>query len=338
MCKKIVKKHQSYWVFILALLLSGTLHAQVSNYVGAYASLGEWTLMPSESQYGSSYGVAGTAGFLYELQAGPKYSPTRFLFDVGVGMMGGMTAYIQGFNQEAVLENQTDLQGETFDYVYSLKKRHDKYNDVAIQVPFLFGVQHRKFYMLAGVKVYSHVYTKTASTAKLTTIGRYTQFDDFTNMPEYQFFENRSVSGGVKTSLKLDLDLSLEVGGRIGVVNDGAVGFDVPKRKTEYRLAAFVDYGLFDVHYAGMAQALITPTGYNQGETAPVYNTTTMVDKLVMNDVMSTEGFAKSVNNFMVGLKFTVLFQLPEQGHCVLCRDSYRSLARPRGGGLQYEE
>ena len=332
-----MKKHLSYWVLLCAVLISGSLQAKVNNYVGVYGSLGEWTLMPDKSKYGSSFGVAGGAGFLYELQAGPKYSQTRFLFDVGVGAQGGLTAYIQGSDIEATLENQIDLQGETFDYIYSLKDRHDKYKDVAVQVPIMLGVQHRKFYMLAGLKMYAHVFTKTASTASLTTIGRYAAFNDFTDMPEYQFFSNRSVSGGVKTSLKLDVDLSLEIGGRIGLVTD-AVGYDVPKRKTEYRLAAFVDYGLLDLHYAGNAEALILPTGYNTGETAPVYNTTTMVDKLVMNDIMSTEGFAKSVNNLMIGLKFTVLFQLPDPGQCVICHDSYRNLASPRRGSLKYEE
>lgn len=334
-----MKKHQTYPVLFLALLLSGTMSAKVNNYVGAYANLGEWTMLPSQSKYGPSFGVAGGAGALYELQVGPAAKTTRFLFDLGVGLQGGMTAYKQGGIMEAVLPNQTDLDGDKFDYVYSLSNRRDQYKDIALNVPLMIGVQHKKFYMLAGVKLYTHLYTKTSATTNVTTLGRSEDFDDFRNQPEYQFFENISASGSAKTKLNLDLDVSLEIGGRIGQVID-AVGFDVPKRKIEYRLAGFVDYGLLDLHTAGEMKALITPDGYNTGATAPVYKTTTMIDKLQMNDLMKTTDFAKAVNNLVVGIKFTVLFQLPEPGTCVICSDSYRgSTPRFHGRrGMKYEE
>ena len=57
--------------------------------------------------------------------------------------------------------------------------------------------------------------------------------------------------------------------------------------------------------------------------------------------VMSTTGFAKAVNNLMIGLKFTILFQLPEPGQCVICRDSYGSSVGKGTvfrGGVHYEE
>ncbi|MBO7458030.1 MAG: hypothetical protein J6T80_02080 [Paludibacteraceae bacterium] len=346
-----MKKHQSYLVLLFAVLISGTLNAKISNYVGGYADLGEWTLLPSESSYGPSFGVAGGLGFLYELQAGPTYGQTRFLFDVGVGAQGGLTSFIQGSNLSTVLSNQLDLDGQSFDYVYELKDRHDKYSNIAVQVPLMVGVQHRKFYALAGAKITANVFTKSHTTATLTTYGRYEDFDDFRDMPEYQFFTGRPLESGVKTSFKLDVDLSAEIGGRFGVVTD-AVGYDVPKRKIEYRLAGFFDYGLLDIHYQRDQLALGTrnPSNpdqilpidgnlrYNEGVTAPVYNTTSMVDNVVVNDIMSSSGFAKAVNSLVIGLKFTVLFQLPEQGKCVLCKDAYRSSVRHRSGGVQYEE
>ena len=133
----LVKKRQSYWVLFVALLFSGSMSAKVNNYVGGYANLGEWTLLPSQSQYGPSFGVAGGLGFLYELQVGPAAKTTRFLFDVGVGAQGGMTAFMQSGNQEAVLSGQRDLQGDPFDYVYSLRNRHDRYNGIAVNVPLI---------------------------------------------------------------------------------------------------------------------------------------------------------------------------------------------------------
>ncbi len=333
-----MKKQQSYLILLLALLLAMPLNAKVNHLVGAYANLGEWSLLLQEGKYGTSFGVAGGIGGLYELQAGPTYGQTRFLLDIGVGAWGGMTSFMQASNQDITLPNQTDLDGETFDYVYELRDRQDQYRNVGLSVPVMVGVLHRKFYMLAGVKLGANLYTKTHSEAMLTTYGQYVGLDPFVNMPEYQFFNDLPVSGGVKTDLNFNMDLSIEVGGRLNSVFDGT-GYDVPKSKIDYRLAAFIDYGLLDLHTAGTAEPLIAPTAYNSGETAPVYNTRTMVDKLVMNDIMSTEGFARSVNNFMIGLKFTVLFQLPEPGTCILCRDSHLSSARRGGGGgVKYEE
>ena len=345
----LVKKHQSYWVLILALLLSGTIQAKVNNYVGAYIQAGEWSLLPSGSDYKASLGAAGGLGFLYELQAGPAYKPTRFLFDVGVGAQYGMTSFKQTSEMNVVLPNQFDLDGMPFDYIYEVKDRHDQYTNLAVQIPLMIGVQHRKFYMLAGVKVDANLMTRANTTANISTYGRYITddgqkvFDDFRNMPEYQFFTDLPQKKSASASFNLNVNASFEIGGRLGVINY-AVGYDVPKRKVEYRLAGFVDYGILDIHVHRELPGFKTPAGYNiqstenvQG-TAPVYNTTSMVDNLQVNDVMSTLNFADKVNNLVVGLKFTILFQLPEEGKCVLCSDAYGTSINPHHGGLQYEE
>ena len=337
-----VKKHQSYLVLLLALLLCGSVNAKVKHLVGGYAQIGEWSLLPKQSDYTGSLGVAGGLGFQYELQAGQKYSPAQFLLDLGVGATYGMTAYLKSTDMTVPIEKQTDLSGEQFDYIYEIHDRKDKYNNLAVHVPVMIGMQYNRFYFLAGVKVYANVWTKTNTTAGLSTYGKYEFFDDFRNMPEYQFFTDEHKSGGVKTSLNLDVDASFEIGARLGVLTSG-MGFDVPKRKVEYRLAAFVDYGLFDVHTKGPQKALVLPGGYdiNPESKNYVYKTRTMIDNLQLNDIMSTEGFASAVNNLMVGLKFTILFHLPEQGQCVICRDGYQSSARSHSGssrGMKYEE
>ncbi len=347
----LVKKHQSYWVLILALLLSGTIQAKVNNYVGAYVQAGEWSLLPSGSDFKASYGVAGGLGFLYELQAGPAYQSTRFLFDVGVGAQYGMTSFKQTSEMNVVLPDQRDLDydpsatdhtGTIFDYVYEIKDRHDQYTNLAVQIPLMIGVQHRRFYMLAGVKVDANLMTRANTTANISTYGRYYSddkqvFEDFRNMPDYQFFTNLPQKKSAPATFNLNVNASLEVGGRLGTINY-AVGYDVPKRTVECRLAGFVDYGILDIHVHRELPGFTTPVGYNIEGTKPIYNNTSMVDHLQVNDVMSTPNFADKVNNFMVGLKFTVLFQLPEPGKCVLCSDAYGTSINPRHGGLQYDE
>ena len=335
--KKIVKKHQSYWVLLFALLISSIANAEVNNYVGAYAGVGDWSLLPSQSKYSASFGVGGGLGFLYELQAGPTYSPTRFLFDVGVGAHGGWTSFNQSSSAKMPIKDlQIDLNRDEFYYVYEINDRKDQYTNLAVQVPLMIGVQHKKFYMLAGAKVTANMLTKAHTKANITTYGDYVQFDPFYNMPELQFFNNLPIEKKADASLNLNVDVSLEIGGRFGLVTD-AVGYDVPKRKIEYRLAGFIDYGIVDIHKDRGLEFMTTPTSYNAEE---AYGKTTMIDGLKMNDLMSTTGFASAVKNLMVGLKFTVLFQLPKEGKCVICRDAYRSSARNRGGsrGMKYEE
>jgi hypothetical protein len=341
----LVKKHQSYWVLLLAVLISGTLNAKVNHYVGGFVNAGEWSLLPSKSEYKPSVGVAGGGGFLYELQAGSKYNKARFLFDVGVGVTGGMTSFLQSSTSEAILENQWDLDPFAnpkmeLDYVYEVKDRHDQYTDVALQIPIMVGVQSGKFYALAGVKINPHVYTKTHSSAILTTYGRNKYFNqDYRDDALLQYFTDLPIEGGIKTTFNLDIAASLEIGGRLGLVTDGMAGFDVPKRKVEFRLAGFVDYGLLDIHFKRDAGALITPNTYSIDATR---KTNPMVDPeyLQMNDIMSTANFADKVNSLLVGLKFTVLFQLPEDGKCVICQDNYRSSVRHYSSrrGMQYEE
>ena len=342
---KSVKKHQSYWVLLFAVLICGTVNAKVNNYIGAYAQVGEWSFFPSsDSKYKTSFGAAGGVGFLYELKAGGKYSPTRFLFDVGVGAQGGMTNYIQSAAFEISLKDQTDLNGDPFDYVYRFEDRKDQYLNVAVQVPIMIGLQHNSFYMLVGAKVNANLFKKAYTSAVLSTYGHYELFPDMTpEKLDYQFFDNVPLKANANASLSnLHIDASLEIGGRLGY-HSNDVGFDVPKSKVEYRLAGFVDYGVTDIHTQRSLEGYTPAEKYDIDKESPnyIYQTTTMIDNLTVNDIMATTNFASKVTNFVVGLKFTVLFQLPEDKKCVLCHDSYRSSARSYTGNrgrMKYEE
>lgn len=328
-------------VLLFAFLISGTLNAKITNYFGAYGNIGEWSLLPTNSAYKPSLGVAGGGGAVYEMQIGKNYGSTQFLLQVGLGLSGGTTSFSQSSTSRAELKDQWDQDPfstpkTTIDYIYEARDRHDKYTDLALQIPIMVGLQHKRFYALAGLKLYPHVLTKSYSDAILTTYGKSAYFDEMRNQPEYQFFTDIPIESNIKTSLNFDMDVSFEMGFRLGFVSD-ATGFDVPKSKIEYRLAAFFDYGLLDIRSTNIGEALITPDEYSidlTGKTNP------MIDNLKMNDIISTKGFADKVNNLIVGLKFTILFQLPEKGQCILCHDNYLpSIIRPTSRrGMQYEE
>lgn len=328
--------------FLLIVLYSSTVEAKVTNYIGAYVQAGEWSMLPSQSAYKMSYGVGGGAGFLYEMQAGFKYTKTRFLLQLGVGPQGGMTSFMQSSTATEVLENQLDLDKEKFDYVYEVTDRRDRYTNVGVQVPLMVGVQHGKFYMLAGVKVNANLYKRVQAKALINTYGRYEGIPDLRNMPEYQFFTDYKKEGKAPANINnLDINISAEIGGRVGGIFTDATGYDVPKRLIEYRLAGFFEYGLMDLHtpHDGV-KSLVLPSGYNDVNTEPVHSTYSMMTNLGINDIMSTANFASKVNNLMVGIKFTILFQIPEEPKCVMCQDNYVGSTPRRSGsrGMKYEE
>ena len=355
----LVKKHQSYLVLLFALLVSVSIQAgskaQIQHYIGAFANGGEWTMLPDSSAYDGSLGGIGGAGALYELRVGSAGSKAQFLLNVGLGVAGGKTRFSQNGTYLDSIPNQPD-QEEAFgypeggdeslyllDYFYKVKNRRDQYKTLALQIPIMIGVQYQRLYALAGAKAYVHLLPKNHyADALVTTYGRHHAIESFKfDDNRMQFFTDREIQNNNSNVLQMiDVDLSLELGYRFGVVTN-ATGFDVPKRNIEYRLALFADYGLMDIRSKKNAgKPLELPEAYTidpTGETNP------MVDypNLTMRDIMSTDGFAKNaVNNLVVGVKFSVLFHIPEPGACVICRDAYKKLAPRRTSrrGMQYEE
>ena len=129
-----------------------------------------------------------------------------------------------------------------------------------------------------------------------------------------------------------------------------------PKRKIEYRIAAFADFGIFDwrsknnggYDFEGMVNKNYVEDlfVFNENENAYLPNPnatgTDMIDGVFLQDIMQTKSYGKvvkSVHNLFVGIKFTVLFELPLPKQCVICHDSYRSIYKSgRGRGVKYEE
>lgn len=289
----------------------------VKHLMGVSAEAGEWSLLPQESTLNPSLGGAGSVGFVYDLQAG------HFLFDTGVGITGGQTRFSVP-DWSHTFADQTDSEGDMFDYVCQVNKRTDAYSNIALKVPLLLGGQWGRFYALAGVKFGFNAFTKADMTASLSTYGQYFQyvngqkvymFDRFFDEPPYtdEFFADRELKSSEKTAFNVNLDASVEIGARLGFMTDHT-GFDVPKSKVQYRLAVFADYGVLDMHKAQSNNAVDVNSQNIGGDGSA----------LLMHDILSTENVASAVNNLLVGIKFTVLFELPQTKGCVICREGYR--------------
>ena len=108
-------------------------------------------------------------------------------------------------------------------------------------------------------------------------------------------------------------------------------GYDVKRSTVEYRLAAFLDVTAYGGYrkYDGLQNIIEYPNKYSK----------TLVNDVQLHDILSIVQPTAAKNygvktgtalgrNIMAGIKFTVLFQLPEKRGCVICGDNYH------GGGF----
>lgn len=352
-----VKKHYSYIILLIALLVSGGAKAEIKHYVGAHVNFGEWTLWEQKALPQNSFGAAGNVGFSYELQVGPAYGQTHFLLNIGLSAQVGTTAFHVVSPMTYSLKVAKDANNDEFEYTYKISNRSDRYNKLVLQMPVMIGVQHNRFYMLAGVKVGYNPLTTYKTSGTLTTFGKYKAFPDQYDDPEQQFYYGdnainldsiKTSSWDVKTIERFCVDATLEIGGRIGEIYSGS-GFDVPKRTTEFRLAGFVDFGVtgFTQWSNDNPKALYGyPSEYDTEKDMTsglkIYDLMSAKDYLPASERPASEGdgITKAISvghNVMVGLKFTVLFQIPVKGKCVHCHDNY-SPSSWRGRRVHYEE
>lgn len=296
------------YISIGLLLCVLALPAQVKNYISVWGDLGEATLLTefADMGAGSSMGVGAGLGVGYELQA------NRFLFTVGVNANVAHSGFDLS-NIERTLP-ATDTEGDPLNYIISSNSRKDFYTNTSVQVPLMLGGQFNRFFFLVGAKFDVSVACASRVKAEISTKGDYPQFiDPFEHMPEHGFYDNAPFERKGKIEFNPNVMASVELGWRLGLIAHGT-GFDVPKPKTIYRLSLFADYGLLDLHRRG----------YNDFFTwQDAVIDANAINNIGMNDVLSTSLARKAVNNLMVGVKFTVLFRLPERGSCVLCKDAY---------------
>lgn len=304
-----MKKIQIFLLPILFLAFLSPVQAQgirisPKHYLGFWIDGGMWNLMPTGSDVlKNTVGAGATIGFAYDLQY------KHLIFQTGLGAEYGMATFrTQPTIQASV--GAIDMDNDYFDYTYEFGQRNDQYMDVAGVIPALLGGQWKRFYFLAGAKLKYHIYTRNSIDAKLNTYGLYPQFDPFRNMPEYEFVEGYGVTRHYNTNFNIDVALSGEIGIRLGTVSS-ETGYDKPDTRTHYRLAFFADYGMLDIHKADTKKMIVTPDTYLDGR---------MLNRVEMNDILATDGIASKVNNLMVGIKFTCLFQLPEKKNCLMCK------------------
>ena len=317
---------------LLALMaaVSTVASAQVTHFIGGWVQGGEYSLFSNVDRTAlnlrPSLGGGVGIGFNYELRAG------HFLLDAGVGTNTGWTRFNVP-DHEVTIPNQIDRNGDRFDYVYTLNHRKDAYWNSSLQVPLMVGGQWKKFYFLVGGKFDWAYRTLTYTKAAINTAGVYKTFPPKTetNDQMHGFVTNFPwvMMDTIMKPFEPNVTLSMEIGMRLGEVFEGR-GFDIPDPKVQYRLALFADFGLLDIHHKPMnpgTEGLLwtVPDKYSDMPFTPygIHSQDVMHSREAANAGKVKEGETPTArfNSFMVGVKFTILFRLPQKKICLSCKD-----------------
>ena len=312
-------------IFALVFVMANALFAQrataanVRNFLGFWVAGGYSTMLDDIKDIHNEFGGAAEVGFNYELQK------RRFLFNVGVGYTyqnTGINVPDFSYSQGTFEDPLYDSQGDALVYNYNVSNRVERVTAHYVPIQLMFGGQFGSFYFLAGGKFRLSVAAKTKVKADITTTGTYPQFiDDFANMYNHAFFNHKPFESKGSTSLNHCAAVSLEIGWRLGQRATSETGFNAPKDgKIRYRIGLFADYGLLNIHRNKQEPLLQVEEQFmSRYQENPNLN---LNDLVTMNHSYNTTRFDNSkVNNLIVGVKFTMLFQLPSRGMCIRCDD-----------------
>jgi len=216
-----------------------------------------------------------------------------------------------------VINGMVDTEGDPYVGDFRFDNYKDMYHVTYVNFPLLMGAQFaNRFYFLTGAKAGLYFGRESYVNTSYETQGIYGQFiDPFKNMPDH-FFDiykspaDRSAPNRNLLDFGLNVVASLEMGKVI-----------VPKKgKAHYRIAAFADYGVLNIHKNVIhGNAIVIPP--TASDPAIGFH----VDELQHNSILTSEWSRnKSVNPFLVGVKFTVLLDLGNKEPCV-CIPKYKS-------------
>ncbi len=230
-------------------------------------------------------------------------------------------------NERPVIKDGTgmsDTDGEKFAMQYKFKEYSEFYQIGYVNVPLQFGMKYSTgLYFLAGGKFGLNIWGKADTKAKFTTRGFYPQaMYPFQDMPQHDFSSYKS---GNSNPVKLNYNI-------IASVEVGKMKFFYTKRtRFHYRIAAFADYGVgayFGMNPLPSAGDNLLTNVVSNGDFigVPGINVAdknlTEVSIIQNNSILtSTQAIDKKLFPLLVGIKFTLLFDLGNKEPCNCIED-----------------
>lgn len=303
---------------LLAWIMSPRASYAVDNLVGFWVAGAYSTMLHDIKDVHNEIGGVGEIGFTYELQHG------HLLFNLGIGYTYqnvGLSVPNFSHHQGTRSNPVYDSEGDALIYNYNVDNRVDRLTTHYLPLQIMLGGQFGNFYFLAGGKFRLSMSTKTKINADITTTGTYPQFiDDFADMYNHAFFDHKHFTTNSTTTLNHSAAVSLELGWQFGKRSTRETGFSLTRQdsKIRYRVALFADYGLLNLHRNGTKPELsISEDFMKRYQEEPNLDINELI---TMNHTFETlRADNAKVNNLLVGLKFTMLFQLPHKGPCIHC-------------------
>ncbi|MDR0829062.1 MAG: hypothetical protein LBN95_02995 [Prevotellaceae bacterium] len=214
---------------------------------------------------------------------------------------------------------------------YKFDKAKDVYNVGYVNIPLLMGAKFDNgFYFLLGGKFGLNMFAKAvSSTTDYATTAIYPEFiDEFGNMFEY------SLASGISATDKTTFRLGYNIAASAEI---GKTYFFNKKSRWQYRLALFADYGLLNVNLPNNVSYINTDGNFigiqPGGDIDPkdVRLNSILTSYQAYNQQLDANGdlqpmlnSPRSVNPLLVGIKFTLLFDLGNKEPCN-CLPEYKS-------------
>ena len=280
-----------------ALICAHTpLSPETRHFLSLHGDAGYSALLHTIPGQKPSAGMAAMLGFDYRL------FHNNFIFSAGIEGMYELNANHLDDHDEAI--RMRDTEGDEFNMHVHVDKSSDLAHMANVNIPLLFGGEWGRFYFMVGPKVSINLYGMTASSAQITTYGEYDKYyDDFYDMVNHQFVSNQYMSSA-SMPLKWNFNIiaHAEIGGRVGHMFKHQQ-FRINPDKVRMYLAAFVDFGLLNLHVSSGGSPVF---GYRETDKGVQF----YLQPLLMSSLADNAVF----RNLNVGIKYTIAFELPKQG------------------------
>ncbi|MBQ9705583.1 MAG: hypothetical protein IJV55_05280 [Paludibacteraceae bacterium] len=289
-------------MLLLAVFVSLYTHAQQAHYVAlrteaAFASLTD--NVPSTA-FASGVGVGIGADWMFRHK--------QFLFSAGIMLSPSFTFTPVADAREDL--PAMDTEGEQFLYHVELSRRRDAVYRLEASVPLMVGAQFGKFYFMAGPQLSLPLLSVGTVDALLNTSGIYERaaqpFEGMDNHAFLQDYESRTVNQSVP--LLPGISARIEIGGEITPVTR-ETGYDVLHPRHRCYLAFFATYGFLNRH-TNVSKGAVFSQENQQG-----------IQMKINHIYTSDAALGCRLTDLTVGLRFTVLFPLPQKKECVICNE-----------------
>lgn len=290
-------KRISALLLLIAIQTAVTLaNAQTSHSLMLWLDGGATSFFDNIEESKYAIGGGGGAGFGYELQH------KHFLLDIGVGFEYGATnTYMHPYTID--IAGLVDSEGDTYTGHFTFDKRRDISNLGYVNIPLLMGGRFNHFYFLVGAKLGVNLIYNASIQSDVTVKGTYDKYLGlWENMPNHNFGTTELATESPIAFNSIDLKGSLEMGYRFDIKKPNEWS---PTSPVSFRIGGFIDYGILN------ANSGINNYGY---ATVPENGD---VGQISMNHVfVSNLAEEKLINNFFLGVKFTILFRMPSPKDC----------------------